>query len=132
MLQMASQSSGYKWYGEHWHSYHSRRSRRPESLGASLFFSRGQGDCGHAGRFFISIAAQLARVLPELQSYICETIAEHEDIAQRSLQERWKRLILGPLSRLRNTPSRPSRLVLVINALDACESEDDIQVILQL
>ena len=43
-------------------------------LGTSFFFSRGGGDVSHAGKFFTSIAVQLANNAPPLQRYICEAI----------------------------------------------------------
>ena len=45
-------------------------------LGASFFFSRGQGDLGHAEKFFTTIASQMAHALPTLKRHICEAVAE--------------------------------------------------------
>jgi hypothetical protein len=45
-------------------------------LGASFFFSRGAGDVSHAGKFFTSIAVQLANESRILRRYICEAIAK--------------------------------------------------------
>jgi MoxR-like ATPase len=52
------------------------------NLGASFFFSRGNRDLSHAGKFFTSIAVQLAKRFPPLKGYICEAIKEHRDIRQ--------------------------------------------------
>ncbi|KIN00703.1 hypothetical protein OIDMADRAFT_125193, partial [Oidiodendron maius Zn] len=38
-------------------------------LGTSFFFSRGGGDVSHAGKFFTSIAVQLACNVPSLRQY---------------------------------------------------------------
>jgi hypothetical protein len=38
-----------------------------QRLGASFFFSRGGGDISHAGKFFTSVAVQLARNVPQIQ-----------------------------------------------------------------
>jgi hypothetical protein len=99
-------------------------------LGASFFFSRGGGDTGHAGKFFTSLALQLARKSQYLKRYICDAI-ENSDIASQSLSEQWRQLILGPLSKL-SSSSHPSSCVITIDALDECENKKDIQVILQL
>jgi hypothetical protein len=100
-------------------------------LGASFFFSRGGGDVSHAGNFFTSIARQLASISPSLRQYICEAIAEHSDISSRSLCDQWHQLIFQPLSRM-DTKSSQAPLVLVVDALDECEGEKDIEIIIQL
>lgn len=47
------------------------------------------------------------------------------------LREQWRQLVLHPLSRLDGT-SFPTSYLLIVDALDECDSEDDIQMILQL
>ena len=100
-------------------------------LGASFFFSRGGGDVDHAGKFFTSIAVQLASKSPALKRKICEAIAEQGDIAKKGLEDHWKHLILQPLSKLL-VDSVQSPLLLVVDALDECESDNDIRLIIQL
>jgi hypothetical protein len=53
-------------------------------LGASFFFSRGGGDLGHAGKFFTTIAMQLADNSPTLKDYICKVTDEKKDIASQA------------------------------------------------
>ena len=100
-------------------------------LGASFFFSRGGGDVSHARKFFTSIAVQLAKKSPLLKRYICQVIAEHSDIASQALRDQWNQLVLQPLSKL-EADSLQSPLLIVIDALDECEGENDIQAIIQL
>jgi len=100
-------------------------------LGASFFFSRGGGDVGHAGKFFTSIAVQLANNAPPLQRGICDTIAERNDIADQSLRDQWHQLIFRPLLKLSGN-SCPSSYILVIDALDECNNDSNIRIILQL
>jgi hypothetical protein len=100
-------------------------------LGASFFFSRGGGDVGHANKFFTTIAWQLANTVPPLKRYICEAISEHNDIATQTLRDQWNQLIYRPLLKLDNS-SFQLPLVLIIDALDECDIENDIQRILQL
>ncbi|KAH8674497.1 vegetative incompatibility protein HET-E-1 [Tricladium varicosporioides] len=113
-----SRTVAHKWYEE-------------GCLGASFFFSRGGGDVGHAGKFVTSIAVQLASNAPALHRLICDTITEHTDIASRSLRDQWHLLIRGPLSKLDINNPRVSYMV-VIDALDECEDDKDIQIMLQL
>ena len=103
-----------------------------ECLGASFFFSRGRGDLGHAGMLFTTLAAQLANTLPALRPYICRAIAEKFNISQQGLAEQWKSLIFQPLSNLNKVLHQPQIFGLVIDALDECEDEEDIRLILRL
>jgi len=98
-------------------------------LAASFFFSRGRGDISHAGQFFTTIAAQLTRSLPVLRPLIARAIEAHFDILKQGLTEQWKHLILDPLKK---APAESIQLVVVIDALDECDSKDDIQLILKL
>jgi hypothetical protein len=102
-----------------------------ERLGASFFFSRGGGDVSHAGKFFTTIAVQLANKSPPLKRYICEAIAAHSDIANQAFRDQWIQLILRPLSKLAADSLQPP-LILIVDALDECEGENDIRKILQL
>lgn len=99
-----------------------------QRLGASFFFSRGGGDVSHAGRFVTSLAVQLAHNIPIFRQHICDAIAERSDIASQSLRDQWHHLILCPLSKLGGTSS----YVLVVDALDECNDDNDIRMIVQL
>lgn len=98
-------------------------------LGASFFFSRGGGDLGHAGKFVSTLAYQLANVSPSLKRLVCDVINEQNDITQQGLYNQWRELIIRPLSRM---SSSQSHFIFVIDALDECEREDDIKLILRL
>jgi AAA ATPase domain len=109
-------------------------------LGASFFFSKGGGDVSNAGKFFTSIAVQLAETSARsarsarsaaLKRCICEAIAEHSNIANQALRDQWNQLIFQPLSK-QEADSLPSPLLIVIDALDECEGENNIRAILQL
>jgi hypothetical protein len=99
--------------------------------GPAFFFSKGGGDVSHAGKFFTSIAVQLAQSSPSLKRYICEAVKNRSDIGSKSLYDQWRQLVLGPLSKL-NGDSCPSSYILVVDALDECDDENNIQIILQL
>jgi hypothetical protein len=103
-----------------------------QRLGASFFFSRGDGDVGHADKFFTTIAVQLANNSPSLKRYIREAVSKHNDIKDQSLRDQWRQLIHGPLLRLDGDSSSPSSFILIVDALDECEDENDIRTILQL
>lgn len=100
-------------------------------LGASYFFSKGGEDTSNSTRFVTSLAVQLARLSPDLESSICNAIKEHPHIASQTLLDQWNRLILQPLASLGCNFPHPS-LLLVVDALDECEGDNDVEVIIQL
>ncbi|KAI9766763.1 MAG: hypothetical protein M1839_004767 [Geoglossum umbratile] len=109
------------------HYYHDRR-----RLAASFFFSRDiGGDVRDARKFFTTIAAQLAHTSDPLGDHICNAINQKSDVVNQAPREQWRQLILEPLLKLQCSAPRLS-LVLVIDALDECENEDDIQTIVNL
>ena len=98
-------------------------------LGASFFFSRGGGDLGRADRLFSTIAYQLARKSNSLKQQICRVLAEQSDVAHQTLQKQWKSLILQPIRKL----DQHSKIyVLVIDALDECDKQEDIELLIRL
>jgi len=106
-----------------------RRWYDEKRLGATFFFSRGQGDLANASKFFATIACQLAHTQPSLATHIREAILNNPNITKQSLQDQWEQLIRRPLSQVKDLPSE---LVLVIDALDECDGERDIRLILHL
>lgn len=101
-------------------------------LGASFFFKRGEGDRGNASRFFATIAVRLASKVPSLSRYIGHAIDAEPGIAEKALNQQFEKLILHPLSMMHGDSQQASRLVIVIDALDECEREEDVRTILLL
>ncbi|KAJ9484092.1 hypothetical protein VN97_g9286 [Penicillium thymicola] len=108
------------------HQFHDK-----QRLGASFFFSRGGGDISQAGKFVTTIARQLASNILPLQKFLCEAVASYGAIGTQSLSDQWRHLILSPLSKM-NSGSCQLPYLLVIDALDECDDNKDIQVILSL
>lgn len=100
-------------------------------LAASFFFSRGGGNLSHAGEFVTTIAIQLAKRSKVLRNYICEAVQSDRDVASQALRIQWEQLIISPLSKLNAKPPQPP-FVLVIDALDECDGDDDIKLLLRL
>ncbi|KAL4733373.1 WD domain protein [Aspergillus similis] len=101
-------------------------------LGASFFFKRGEGDRGNAARFFPTITKQLFMKIPELRAVIIHVIRGDPGLSAKPLKEQFDELIYKPLSSLCQPKLQSSRLVIVVDALDECEPENEIKVILQL
>jgi hypothetical protein len=85
----------------------------------------------HAGKFFTSIAVQLANNVPSLQRHICDAVAKRKDIGRQSLRDQWSQLVLCPLSKLSGN-GYESSYVLIVDALDECEDDNNVRIILQL
>ncbi|KAI0112494.1 WD40-repeat-containing domain protein, partial [Nemania sp. FL0031] len=101
-------------------------------LGASFFFKRGEGDRGGASKFFTTIAAQLVQQEPALAPYVKNVIDTDPAIFGKALRVQFEKLISEPLSKI-SSPNRTSNvLVVVIDALDECDHDRDIQLIIHL
>lgn len=109
-----------------------RRYHDRQRLAASFFFSRGGGDVGHAGKFVTSIAVQLAHSVPAVRQHISDAVAKRSDIVSQSLRDQWQHLVLRPLSMLHQAAPEPETYMIVVDALDECDSDSDIRIIVQL
>ncbi|GAP85276.2 putative vegetative incompatibility protein HET-E-1 [Rosellinia necatrix] len=107
-----------------------RSFHKTSQLGASFFFKRGEGDRGGASKFFTTIATQLIHQNPGLTRYVKMAIDEDNDIAHKSLETQFEKLILTPLSST-SLPG-PKVLVLVVDALDECERTEDARQIINI
>jgi NACHT domain len=99
-------------------------------LGASFFFTRGGGDLARAGKFFPTIAMQLATQMPSLKKDISTSLSKHQDITSISLVDQWNHLIAQPLINL-ESGLRQERLLPVIDTLDECDGDNNVRAILQ-
>jgi hypothetical protein len=93
------------------------------SLGASFLFKRGRGDRGSAVRFFPTIAAQLIHQLPPLAPHVRSAIEADSNVGESLIEEQFKKLILQPMNEIEGDQRNPLRIVIVVDALDECESE---------
>jgi hypothetical protein len=101
-------------------------------LGASFFFKKGEGERGNASRFFTTIATDLAKNEPGILAGIRKALNEDSAISQRALKDQFEKLILQPLLEIKEAHSQALGRIVVIDALDECEREEDIRAILQL
>jgi hypothetical protein len=111
-------------------------------LGASFFFSRGGGELETARKLVTSIAVQLAQHSPALRQRICAAVAAHPTIAQQTLHDQWRQLVLRPFQQLASASDGPLQpvaatvpvptIVVVIDALDECSDEREIGFVTEL
>jgi hypothetical protein len=103
-----------------------------KSLGASFFFKRGEADRGSAKRLFPTIARQLTTSIPQLLPYTKQAVLDNSGIIGKRLKEQFDKLLLQPLLSLRQSDLPVKIIAIVIDALDECEGDNDIKLILQL
>lgn len=103
-----------------------------DSLGASFFFKRGEGDCGRAALFFTTIAAQLAQTLRPLAPYVLDAIDADPTVPGMAMKEQYEKLVLQPIRKLASHFQNPLIILVVIDALDKCDREEDVRVIIGL
>jgi type II secretory pathway predicted ATPase ExeA len=99
-------------------------------LGATFFFKRGEADRGSAKYLISTITRQLVTRHRRLAPDILNAIKNDPDIASKFLSEQSDKLLYQPLMKLHLAQS--TTIVIVIDALDECDGENDIYVILRL
>ena len=101
-------------------------------LGANFFFKRGEQDRGNATRLFTTLTSQLVSKEPSLAEHVNHALEADRDLPNRPLKDQFEQLILEPLGKLEVQPGAVKTLVLVLDALDECDSEDTVRRIINL
>ncbi|KAJ6032534.1 WD40-repeat-containing domain protein [Penicillium herquei] len=105
-------------------------------LGATFFFKKGEVDRQSAAKFFPTIVHQLIYREPRLVPYVQSAIQSDPDLATKSLMSQFESLLLYPLVQLNKEisvqDSELLSLVIIIDALDECQSQNDVRALLQL
>ena len=81
-------------------------------------------------RFFPTIAAQLADILPGLSHHVAKAIDSDSLVRDANLAEQFEKLLLHPLVKLEQASAQARRLIIGVDALDECERESEIRRIL--
>ncbi|VUC34877.1 unnamed protein product [Clonostachys rosea] len=101
-------------------------------LGASFFFKKGEADRGSVSKFFTTIAAQLALSIPATARYIHSAISSDSAILGKAMRLQFEELILQPLADSRGAIRQTPSYLIVVDALDECEVENDIKLLINL
>ncbi|KAK6991829.1 hypothetical protein R3P38DRAFT_3373515 [Favolaschia claudopus] len=96
-------------------------------LGANFFFKRGDTSRESARGLFPTLAYQLAVYSAEFATAVANVIRKDPSLVNKTLATQFQRLIIEPWNAA--APSAP--VVVVIDGLDECQSEDDQQEILR-
>jgi hypothetical protein len=103
-----------------------------KQLGASFFFKRGEGDRGSAKNFFPTIIKQLVTPFPQLIPAIQRALSDEPEIAGKSLKDQFDKLVFQPLLSLETSDTQPTTIVIVVDALDEGERDEDMRLIIHL
>lgn len=92
-------------------------------LATFFFFRRGGDDRNKITRLFPTLASQMANTLPSFKEALYRSLGgmSKEEIAKKSITTQFDLLISSPLKLMSAVPSKSSRTVLVIDALDECD-----------
>ncbi|KAI0440658.1 vegetative incompatibility protein HET-E-1 [Xylaria telfairii] len=102
------------------------------TLGATFFFKRGESDRGSITKFFSTIASQLVVQVPEATIHVQNAIDADPNIIGKAMWEQFKKLILDPLSKISGNDYQDHSYVIIVDALDECEREEDVQLLIKL
>ncbi|KAF5963697.1 vegetative incompatibility het-e-1 [Fusarium coicis] len=107
------------------------RSKRGD-LGASFFFKRGEMDRGNLDKLMPTLAYQLALSRPEVAFFIKKALNANPAVVGKSVKEQFEKLIQEPLSEAAAMVTTQSSIVMVIDALDECDQEADIRLLINI
>ncbi|KAE8361663.1 hypothetical protein BDV27DRAFT_166730 [Aspergillus caelatus] len=99
-------------------------------LRASFSFTRGEQDRQNGKRLFPTLIQQLLTVIPGLIPAVRQAIQDDPQISEKPLQIQFEKLLFRPILGLSLDWIR--NVIIVLDALDECENENDIKLILQL
>jgi hypothetical protein len=100
-------------------------------LGASFFFKRGRGDRASGSRFFTTISSQLCHNRPRFAQSVAKAISEDRNIVTANYTDQLEKLILEPTKALARDPNNCASILIVVDALDECEEDTHVQIMIQ-
>ncbi|KAF6526118.1 hypothetical protein HZS61_009162 [Fusarium oxysporum f. sp. conglutinans] len=101
-------------------------------LGASFFFKRGETDRENLAKFVPTVAHRLAWSMPGVAQFIKSAVGADSAIVDKAVREQFEKLVREPLSKATATLSFRPPVVIVVDALDECERDADIKLLLEL
>ncbi|KAL8996163.1 MAG: hypothetical protein Q9169_004272 [Polycauliona sp. 2 TL-2023] len=100
---------------------------------ATYFFERGHSDLSHVQKLIPTIVRQLARLSPAYCSFVLAAIKANPDVGSSAdLREQFETLLVEPFRLIQPKTSADGPFIVVIDALDECDDEHDLRVLLNL
>ena len=105
-----------------------------EQLGASYFFRRSEQGRNSTALFFPTLATQLMATIPKFKAHLRQSLENPAtaEVETKALKEQFKVLIQDPVSNISSEKSGVLTRVIVVDALDEYECQDDVPVVLGL
>lgn len=100
---------------------------------ASFFFNRGFGDLAHTRKLIPTLVRQLIRGSTAYRDQVLEIIKKEPDLGQTvNLRDQFEKLVIEPLRKLGSSATNTIRFFIIIDALDECDDESDLRILLRL
>ena len=100
-------------------------------LAATFFFKRGGGDRGSLAKFFTTVAADLVVRKPATAPHVKNALDADSSIVTKNAGEQFEKLFQQPLLKAASI-MRKDTVVVVVDALDECASDEDIKLLIRL
>lgn len=100
-------------------------------LGASFFFKRGEADRGNIAKVFSTLAIDMTNRIPAVAASVKSALDDDALVCTRGTREQFDQLFLKPLSAI-NSDTKAAPIIFVLDALDECEDESDIKLLIRL
>ncbi|CUA70984.1 Cell wall alpha-1,3-glucan synthase mok12 [Schizosaccharomyces pombe 972h-] [Rhizoctonia solani] len=101
-----------------------------KQLAASFFCTRNSTDCRDTSRIIPTISYQLARYSIPYRSALCDMLGHNPDAGSKYVMKQFEQLLKEPLQQV--TTAMPDNLLVVIDALDECDSRNGIERVLDM
>ncbi|KAI4202601.1 MAG: hypothetical protein LQ348_001480 [Seirophora lacunosa] len=100
---------------------------------ATFFFKRGHGDLAHVRKLIPTIARQLSIASPLYRQAIVAVIKKEPDLgSSANFREQYEKLLVEPLRGLLHPTHDRVQFYVIMDALDECEEERDLRMLLKL
>ena len=100
-------------------------------LGASFFFDRSERDRATSDNLLTTITKQLIDILPQFRDGVTKAIRQDGTIVKSSLGDQFDRILKELLSTVRTSSGQRLLLIVIIDALDECQDDINIQTIIK-
>lgn len=95
-------------------------------LGATFFCSRSEEDTKNTHRIFPTIAYELAQRFPSVLSALLDALLKDPDAGTRVMKRQFTDLIVTPLKAASDEFAASSPVILIIDALDECDTQGEV------
>jgi nucleoside-triphosphatase THEP1 len=97
-------------------------------LGANFCCSRLSSSCRNVNDIMPTLAYQLARYSPAIRSALCKILEEEPDAGKLNVEFQFAKLVLEPMQNVKD--AIPEGVVVAIDALDECEDNYGVRLVL--